>query len=167
MLTIDRQSCIEAATPEEVFAILSSPENMLQLLPRLRKAELETFTDGTTNLALCLAIGGMFGTICFDGNLTWIEPAEIVLYAYRSLQGEIRWILEPTVQGTNLRVLAQLDIAPLLGPLMFVVSTAHVERKIGNELEQSLHSLAEQFAQQTHARHDQQEPQETLEPTDA
>jgi len=145
MIYIDKYRCIESAKPEDVFALLSDTKGFLTMLPRLNKAELTPNQDGTQRLMLCLSIGGLFGTLCFDGHVDWIEPQEIVFQARSSLKGEIRWSLQPGDAGTHLRVTATLDIAPLLGPLVHFVPQKRVEHTIGNELEKSLRDLSRKF----------------------
>jgi hypothetical protein len=145
MIKVERHILIETVTPREVFAELSNPENLTTLLPRLRKATLDESTNDSARLTLCITIGNMFGTICFGGHLNWVEPSEINFHVKKPIDAKIQWFLTPTNLGTNVNVVACMDISPLLGPMAFFVPNDMVGNIIGSDLEHALQQVASRF----------------------
>lgn len=141
MIHVDRERHIAHATPEEVFAVLSNPEGLSGLLPRLRKAIVEEQNDDRARLTLCISIGSVFGTVCFAGKLVWEEPNNIAFQVSNPLSAKIQWSLQPDGDGTKVRVTATLDLKPLLGPMIHFVPTDIVQDMIGNELAHALREL--------------------------
>lgn len=145
MIRVERQINIESATAREVFVELSDPHGLSTLIPRLRKATLEESSDERARLTLCISIGSMFGTICFAGNLSWTEPEEIVFQVAKPIDAKIRWTLTPKEHGTNVKVTATMNLAPLLGPMAMFVPQDIVQDIIGSELEHALRQVASRF----------------------
>ncbi len=145
MMHIQRQGPIGSADAETLFAILSDPHELSRLLPRLRKVEREEFRDNGARFALCMAVGSMLGTICFEGILLWVESNEIVLVVRNSMHAEIHWTLRPGSTGNELHVSAQVDLRPLLGPMTSFLPLTPIYQVIGNEIDHALAELAMRF----------------------
>ncbi len=146
MIYVARRSCIATATPEDIFLVLSQPEGLMLLMPRLRKAEVRERHEDHANLMLCIFIGSMLGTVCCEGVLRWVEPREMVFDVRTTLRGTIRWLLETGENGTDVNVILSLDLKPLLGPMIHFLPRHSVERTIGNELDQAFRDLSVRFA---------------------
>jgi carbon monoxide dehydrogenase subunit G len=144
MIYVDRQRRMTTATPEEIFSLFEDPADFLSLIPRVRKTHITHTTGHDLSLQMWLALGGVFGTAHVKGALHWAAPHEVVFHAHTSLEGTIHWTLSPAHyhEGTDLRITAQLDIAPMLGPMAFFVPETSVERKIGNALGEAFDSLS-------------------------
>lgn len=146
MIKVARRSYIEQATPEEVFAALSDPKSLTNLLPRVRKVEMLERHDTTARLATHMSLGGIFGTIRCEGDLSWVEPREIIFSVRKPLPVETRWILVPAVNGTDLQATMSLDLVPLLGPMAQFVPTEAVADMIGKELDTALKAITTRCA---------------------
>lgn len=142
MLRVERKMNIEGATPDEVFVVLSNPEILHGLMPRLRKASVEESSDKQARLTLCLSINSMFGTICFAGSLIWNEPDEVIFRVKNPLNAEIRWIITPSENGSLVTVKASLDLKPLLGPMAHFVPQDIVRELMGKEFDHALRQIA-------------------------
>ncbi len=145
MLNVQRQRHISSATPKEVFAVLSDPNGLTQLLPRLRKAELQNRDDDNARLTLCISIGSVFGTVCFKGTLQWVEPNQITYRVKNPLPAEICWSLPPVGNGTDVRIAASMDLKPLLGPMVHFIPQSLVEELMAQDFDQLLKDLAARF----------------------
>jgi hypothetical protein len=146
MITVVRRTYIQSVTPEQVFAALSEPKNLTQLLPRVRKAEIKGRDANNARLVTYMSLGGIFGTIRCEGNLKWVEPREIVFEVEKPLPLETRWVLTSGVNGTDLQATMLLDLIPLLGPMAQFVPTNAVADLIGAELDQALKAITERCA---------------------
>jgi carbon monoxide dehydrogenase subunit G len=146
-IRMKRQHTISAVPPSETFRVLSDPQGLPHLLPRLRKAEIEEQRGNSTRLAIHLAIGKMLGTVRFMGRLEWVEPHEITFRVQKPLPATIAWTLSPTAEdsGTHLQVTMTLDLAPLLGPLVHVVPRFAVEELIRKDLDYALASVEQRL----------------------
>lgn len=147
MITVVRRSYIQDVTPEEVFAALSDPKSLNQLLPRVRNVEMLNRNASSARLVTHMSLGGIFGTIRCEGDLTWTEPREIVFQVRKPLPVETRWVLSPAVNGTELQATMLLDLTPLLGPMAQFVPTNAVADMIGTELDQALKTIAARCAE--------------------
>ncbi len=145
MVRVERQKHIPSATPEEVFTILSDPDGLTRLLPRLRKAELSDQGNNQARLILFIAIGSVFGTLRFEGNLQWNEPENITLSVRNPLPADIRWTLSQHDQGTEVKVAISVDLKPLLGPMVNFVPLNIVNEMIGKDLDHALREIANQI----------------------
>ena len=141
MIKVSRHSYIEGATPETIFATLSDPKGLTQLLPRVRQVDILERKADWARLVTHMSLGGIFGTIRCEGELTWVEPSEIVFTVRKPLPVETRWTLTPTAAGTNLQAAIALDLAPLLGPMAQFVPTDSVADMMAKELESALASI--------------------------
>lgn len=141
MIKVSRHTTIEGATPEIIFAALSDPNGLTQLLPRVRQVEMLERKADWAKLVTHMALGGIFGTIRCEGELTWVEPSEIVFTVRKPLPVETRWTLTPTVNGTALQAAIALDLAPLLGPMAPFVPANAVADMMAKELESALASI--------------------------
>lgn len=138
MIKVSRRNYIEGVTPEQIFAALSDPKGLTQLLPRVRQVEMVEKSAERARLVTHMSLGGIFGTIRCEGDLTWTEPREIVFIVRRPLPVETRWTLTPAVNGTELQAAIALDLAPLLGPMAQFVPTQSVADMMAKELETAL-----------------------------
>lgn len=143
MINVTRRSFIEASTPEGVFAALSNPNEISRLLPRVQKVELlsRDVAAARARLVTHMSMGGIFGTIRCEGDLTWVEPREILFQVRTPLPVETRWTLSPAVNGTDLVATMGIDLGPMLGPMAAFVPTQSVADMLAKELEATLHAI--------------------------
>jgi carbon monoxide dehydrogenase subunit G len=143
MITVTRRAYIESSSPEEVFASLSDPSRIGQLLPRVEKVEMlnRNMETHTARLVTYMSLGGIFGTIRCEGDLTWTEPGEILFKVRTPVPVETRWTLSPAVNGTDLQATMSLDLAPMLGPMAAFVPVQAVSDMLAKELESALTSI--------------------------
>jgi carbon monoxide dehydrogenase subunit G len=144
MIKVTRRAHIEGATPEAIFAALSDPKSIGQLLPRVQKVELLNRDDAANKARLVthMGFGGIFGTVRCEGDLTWVEPREIVFQVRTPLPVETRWSLTAGVSGTNIQTSMALDLGPMLGPMAAFVPTQQVSEMLAAELETALEAVA-------------------------
>jgi len=144
MIKVARRVYIEGSTPEAIFAALSDPASMGQLLPRVQKVELLNRDEANrkAKLVTYMGLGGIFGTIRCEGDLTWVEPREILFSVRAPVSLETRWSLTPAVNGTDIQATMSLDLAPLLGPLAAFVPVQQVADMLALELESALKAIA-------------------------
>lgn len=150
MITVSRRSTIEATTPEEVFTALSDPDRISHLLPRMKKVEIlnRDMEARTARLVTYMSMGGIFGTIRCEGDLTWEEPSDIVFKVRTPLPLETQWTLTPAINGTELYATMSLDLEPMLGAMTAFVPTQVVSDILGHELDAALKSISERTAGQ-------------------
>jgi carbon monoxide dehydrogenase subunit G len=146
MITVDRHSYIEHATPEEVFEALSDPTRIEQLLPRMRKVEIKSRQANQAHLVTHMSLGGIFGTIPCEGNLHWVEPHEIIFKVKTPLPLQTRWTLSPAVNGTDLQATMSMDLRPMLGPMAAFVPTDAVVDMVGKELDHALTEMSHRLS---------------------
>jgi carbon monoxide dehydrogenase subunit G len=144
MIKVARRAYIEGSTPEEIFAALSDPKGISQLLPRVQKVEMLERDDAKQRAKLVthMGFGGIFGTVRCEGDLSWVEPREIVFQVRNPLPVETRWMLEPAVNGTELRASMALDLGPMLGPMAAFVPAEQVSEMLATELESAIKAIA-------------------------
>ncbi|EFO81082.1 cyclase/dehydrase [Oscillochloris trichoides DG-6] len=150
MITVSRRSYIEATSPEEVFAALADPTQIGTLMPRFEKVELLNYNEEarTARMVTHMAMGGIFGTIRCEGDLTWVEPSEIVFKVETPVPVETRWILTSETGGTDLFATMSLDLAPMLGPMVAFVPKQLVSDILAGELESALKTVSENSSRQ-------------------
>lgn len=148
MITVSRRSYIESITPEQLFAALSDPALIGQLLPRVQKVEMLSRNEAAreARLATHMSMGGIFGSIRCEGDLTWQEPHEIVFKVLSPLPVETKWLLKPRLDGTEIQASMGLDLAPMLGPLAAFVPPREVGEILTKELDAALKTIAERLA---------------------
>lgn len=144
MIKVARRCYIESSTPEEIFAALSDPKRIGQLLPRVQKVEMRDRDDVACKARLIthMSLGGLFGTIRCEGDLTWVEPREITFTVTSPAPVETRWVLEPAVNGTDVRATMGIDLAPMMGPMAAFVPAQQVSEMLAKELEAALKAIA-------------------------
>jgi len=155
MITVSRRSYIEAANPEDVFTALADPNQIGTLMPRFQKVELHNYNQEacTARMVTHMSMGGIFGTIRCEGELTWVEPSEILFKVRTPVSVETRWTLTAALNGTELFATMSLDLAPLLGPMAAFVPPQMVSDILGAELESALKTISENSGSiKTHAR---------------
>jgi carbon monoxide dehydrogenase subunit G len=138
MIKVDLRHYIENATPAEVFLALSDPDGLMDLLPRLRKAEMTNIQTNQAHLVMHIWIGQIVDMVHCEGKLTWVEEREISFVVQKPLPVKVHWALAPGVLGTDIRLTLTLDLAPLLGPIAFLVPNEVVKTLIVRELEHAL-----------------------------
>ncbi len=143
MIKVTRRGTVEAATPEQIFAALNDPQGIAQMLPRVTKAELSDVDEaaGTAKLVTYMALGGIFGTIRCEGNLSWSEPNEIVFKVRTPMPLETRWTLTPALADTEVAATMFLDLTPLLGPMAAFVPVQQVAEMLSKELDMALKAV--------------------------
>ena len=119
MMKVGRRIRIPGVHPEQVFALLSEQTVSGSLLPRVRRVELldRDETARRARLVTHMSMGGVFGTIRCEGELTWQDNREVVFLVRTPLPVETRWTLVPATDGTDLQASMGLDLVPLLGPM--------------------------------------------------
>jgi len=145
MITVSRRSYIEDATPTDIFAALADPNQIGTLLPRFEKVELHNYNPlaRTARMVTYMSMGGIFGTIRCEGDLTWVEPSEILFKVRTPLPVETHWRLTPAVNGTEIVATMSLDLAPMLGPVAAFVPVKMVSDILGGELDSALKTISE------------------------
>ncbi len=154
MIKVGRRCHIEGVTPEQVFTTLSDPALISQILPRVQKTELFDRDDVArrARLVTYMSMGGLFGTIRCEGDLTWQDNREIVFTVRTPLPVETRWVLSQAVNGTELQVVMGIDLTPLLGMMASFVPEKTVADMLGADLETALRGVARQTRQTLAAR---------------
>lgn len=153
MINVTRRAHIADATPEAIFAALSDPQRIGQLLPRVQKVELLNRNEELRKARLVthMSLGGIFGTIRSEGDLTWTDNREIVFKVRTPVAVETRWVLNPAVGGTELTATMSLDLAPMLGPMAAFVPTQQVADMLASELDAALKGLKAAMKEETQA----------------
>ncbi|NJN15924.1 MAG: SRPBCC family protein [Oscillochloris sp.] len=151
MITVTRRSFIEGVTPAQIFAALSDPNMIGRLLPRVQKVEMLARDDQARKARLVthMSMGGIFGTIRCEGDLTWTDDEEIVFNVRNPLPVQTRWKLSAGVNGTQIEATMGLDLAPMLGPMAAFVPTQQVADMLAVELEGALKSIGKSISGDT------------------
>lgn len=154
MIKVGRRCHIEGVTPEQLFATLSDPALISQILPRVQKSELHDRDDiaRRARLVTYMSMGGLFGTIRCEGDLTWQDNREIIFTVRTPLPVETRWVLNQGVNGTDLQLVMGIDLAPMLGMMASFVPEKTVADMLGSDLETALRSVARHARQSLSAR---------------
>ncbi len=154
MIKVGRRCHIEGVTPEQVFATLSDPALVSQILPRVQKTELLDRDDVARHARMItyMAMGGLFGTIRCEGELTWQDNREIVFSVRTPLPVETRWVLSPAINGTDLQATMSINLAPLLGMMASFVPEKTVTDMLGADLETALRGVARHTRQAVSSR---------------
>jgi carbon monoxide dehydrogenase subunit G len=144
MIKVARRAYIEGTTPEAIFAALSDPKSIGQLLPRVQKVEMLNRDDEARHAKLVthMGLGGIFGTIRCEGDLTWDDNKEILFQVRTPVPVETRWHLAPGVNGAEVRASMSLDLGPMLGPMAAFVPVQQVSDMLAAELESALKAIA-------------------------
>jgi hypothetical protein len=139
---------VEAATPEQIFAALNDPQGIAQMLPRVSKVELSDLNEaaGTAKLVTYMALGGIFGTIRCEGDLSWTEPSAIVFKVRTPMPLETRWTLTEKLDDTEVAATMFLDLTPMLGPMAAFVPVQQVAEMLSKELDAALKAVMEKCA---------------------
>ena len=140
MIRINRTSYIEA-TPEAVFAALSDPNNLIGLMPRVRRVEMLDRQPDRARIATQMTIGP-FSNIRSEGDVHWQAGREVMFRSCTPLPVEVRCILTPCGSGTNLQAAFSLDLAPLIGMLAALVPQQDVANMVGPDLDAALAEVA-------------------------
>lgn len=147
MITVTRRSFIEGTTPEDVFTALADPQQIGRLLPRVRKVDiLDLDMEARTGrLVTYMSLGGIFGTLRCEGELTWVEPSEILFKVESPVPVETKWLLSRAVNGTDLEASMNLDLTPMLGAMASFVPVHTVSSILDKELESALVAIGERI----------------------
>ncbi len=144
MITVNRRAYLAHTTPEAIFAALSDPDGIVELLPRMQKVEMRDRDDVncTAHLTAYMSMGGIFGTIRCEGTLTWVEPHEILFKVQSPVSLVTHWTLTAAVSGADLQASMMLDLEPMLGPLTAFVPTKQVADVLSGELHSALTTIS-------------------------
>ena len=93
-----------------------------------------------------MSLGGIFGTIRCEGDLTWTAPSDILFKVHKPVSLETRWTLSPAVNGTDLQATMSLDLEPMLGAMAAFVPKQIVSDMLAGELEAALNAIREDSA---------------------
>lgn len=146
MINAERSRHI-AAPPAAVFAALSDPDQLAELLPRARRIEFVERGPDHARIIASMAFGP-FGDIRSEGDVRWVAEREIVFTAQRPVLVEARWTLSPSGGGTDLRAALALDLQPLIGPFAAFVPQDAVVNMIEPDLDAALDAVARRVAAQ-------------------
>lgn len=143
MIKVTRRAYLEGSTPAEIFAALSDPSSIAQILPRVRRVEMLNRDESARRARLVthMGLGGIFGTIRCEGDLTWEDGREILFKVRTPVPVETRWTLTQGVGGTELHATMTLDLAPMLGPMAAFVPVQQVSDMLAAELEAALTAI--------------------------
>jgi hypothetical protein len=139
------------ATPEEIFAVLAEPENLSTLLPRVQRVEILEQGPNWARVNTHMSFGP-FGAMRNQGEVYWHGTHEFVFSATSPVPIETRWTMTPTPDGTELRVVLSLDLAPMLGPLAGFVPPEKVAAFVTPDLDAALAGIARHFERSAIAR---------------
>jgi carbon monoxide dehydrogenase subunit G len=142
MIKINLRSHIKNAAPEDVFEALADRDGLKDLMPRMRKVEFRDRTANSEQLVMHISVGKSFGTIPCEGTLSWVEPRQVTFQVQRPLPVEMQWAIKPAVNGTEMDIDMQLDLAPLLGPMAGFVPKQMVEEMIVKEMKHAIQRVA-------------------------
>lgn len=144
MIHVNRRAYLEHTTPEAIFATLSDPSGMAKMLPRVQKVELLDRDDvkRKARMVIYMSLGGILGTIRCEGDLTWVEPREILFKVRTPVMVETHWTLTPAVNGADIQATMSLNLAPLLGPMAAFVPTQQVADMLSADLEATLSAIS-------------------------
>lgn len=149
MIKVNRRAHIEQTTPEAIFAALSDSQSIADILPRVQKVEILSRDEANRKARLVthMSLGGIFGTIRCEGDLTWEDDREIVFQVRTPLPVETRWSLSPAIGGTDVQTSMALNLVPMLGPMAAFVPTQQVADMLTAELDAALKGLAKRMAE--------------------
>jgi carbon monoxide dehydrogenase subunit G len=125
-----------------VFEALADRDGLKDLMPRMRKVEFRDRTANSEQLVMHISVGKSFGTIPCEGTLSWVEPRQVTFQVQRPLPVEMQWAIKPAVNGTEMDIDMQLDLAPLLGPMAGFVPKQMVEEMIVKEMKHAIQRVA-------------------------
>lgn len=144
MIKVTRRAYLEGSTPAEIFAALSDPQGVAQILPRVQKVDMLNRDDAARKARLVthMSLGGIFGTIRCEGELTWVDDREILFKVRTPVPVETHWLLTQAVGGTELQATMDLNLAPMLGPMAAFVPVQQVSDMLATELEKALTAIS-------------------------
>ncbi len=144
MINVTRQAYLEGFTPAEIFATLSDTQALAHILPRVQRVEVTQRNNDTrtARVVTYMNIGGIFGTIRSEGELTWENDRAIRFKVRTPVQVETTWELVQVKTGTDIQLTTSLNLAPMLGPMASFVPTQQVSEMMATELETVLKALA-------------------------
>ncbi|MDZ4717244.1 MAG: SRPBCC family protein [Roseiflexaceae bacterium] len=129
------------ATPAAIFALLSEPQNLTTILPRVQRVEILERHASSARVRTHMAFG-VLGAITAIGEVQWIEGRELLFHADRPVGVESRWTLLPDPAGTRMIATMVLDLAPMMGPLAAFIPAESVAAMIGPDLDAALSAIA-------------------------
>ncbi len=141
---IVERSRILNASVEQVFALLSDPASLANILPRVQRVEVLSRDQSTARVRTHMSMG-MLGSISSEGEVRWLENRELLFSAQKPAGVTTHWKLEPQGQDTQLSVCMTLDLRPMLGPLAAFVPPQSVEVMIAPDLDQALDAIAQRL----------------------
>lgn len=143
MIKAVRRVFIAQTTPQAIFTALSDPQSIVEFLPRMKRAELLERDDEQrkARLVTFMGVGGFFGTIRCEGDLTWEENREIHFQVRTPLPVETHWMLTAEDDGVAVEAMMGLNLEPMLGAMAAFVPERQVSDLLAGELESALAAL--------------------------
>jgi carbon monoxide dehydrogenase subunit G len=142
MINVHLESHITGAIPEDVFEALSDRSRLQELMPRMQRIEFGDEGMNNQDITMFIGIGGGFGLIRCEGNLTWNEPHELTFTVRNPLPVETHWTLNAAGDGTDLQIVMTLDLVPMLGPMAAFVPKNLVEEMMRKEMTYAIQKIA-------------------------
>ncbi len=140
MIIISRSRHI-AAPPAAIFAVLSDPNGLRDLLPRVSRVEFLERGADHARIATYMDLTP-FGELRSEGDVRWHADRELVFTSRRPVPVEARWTLMPNSEGTDVTATLSLDLARLIGPLASFVPEEQVTNMVGPQLDAALMHVA-------------------------
>ncbi|HEU5014092.1 MAG TPA: SRPBCC family protein [Roseiflexaceae bacterium] len=140
MITVTRRRPI-AAPPAAIFAVLSDPNGLRELLPRVSRVEFLARGDDHARIATYMDLAP-FGELRSEGEVRWHADRELVFSSERPVPVEARWSLVPNGAGTDVTATLALDLARLIGPLAAFVPMEQVTNMVAPQLDAALAHVA-------------------------
>lgn len=148
MIHVTRSRRISAPAAS-IFAALSDPNRLADLLPRVRRVEMLERNEARARLVTYMAFGP-FGELRSEGEVSWTTNETIIFQSRKPVFVEARWTLTPQGEHTDVQANLALDLAPMLGPLAAFVPQDQVTQMIAPDLEAALDKLASRAAAPAH-----------------
>lgn len=142
-VSVERGRKIDASN-SRLFALLSDPQALAGLLPRVKKVEVIQRGEASARVATHVAVSP-FTTVRSEGEVRWQQDQEVVFLSRQPVIVESRWSFSPSGQGTDVRVSLTVDLSPLLGPMAAMVRREHLEAMIAPDLDAALSALGRRF----------------------
>lgn len=138
-ITVRRMRYI-AASPSAIFSSLCDPQELTELMPRVRRIDLLERGPDHARVATHMALGP-FGEIRNEGTVRWQEGREVTFTSKRPIPVSTHWQLTPIDGGTEVEVSLTLDLTPMLGFMAAFVPSDQVINMIGPDLDTALRTL--------------------------
>lgn len=147
MITVIRSRHMDAS-PERIFTLLSDPDLLLELLPRVRRVDFRERGQNHARITTYMDLKPLpLGEIRSEGDVSWREGRELIFRSQRPIPVEARWTLTPNSAGTHVNARLSIELAGLLGPLAAFVPERQVQDIVGPNIEAALERVARRVAE--------------------